>query len=88
MKYKIEELIYNLFTITNHSRILGKYVGYFFVFGSYMQIASLLHFYTNNEEIDEFEKGYPFLSVVLNYPIYLLREKSKNFSISIYDIFL
>lgn len=87
MKYKIEELIYNLFTITNHSRILGKYVGYFFVFGSYMQIASLLHFYTNNEEIDEFEKGYPFLSVVLNYPIYLLREKSKNSSISIYDIF-
>lgn len=87
MKYKIEELIYNLFTITNHSRILGKYVGYFFVFGSYMQIASLLHFYTNNEEIDEFEKWYPFLSVVLNYPIYLLKEKTNNSSISIYDIF-
>ena len=48
MKIKFEDFIYNLFTITNHSRVIGQYAGALFIFGAYMQIASLLQFHFSN----------------------------------------
>ena len=86
MKIKFEDFIYNLFTITNHSRVIGQYTGGLFIFGAYMQIASLLQFHFSNEQIDEFEEFYSLLSVFFNYPIHILKSNSIDNTISTYEI--